>query len=87
MMEMAARPMWALLLCISLLQAANAQLLNTPMGALMSTGVGLTKQPTCRMSEGAAHEYCGLPYELSNFQGTTHSLVYTLPGHQALLGV
>jgi hypothetical protein len=44
---------------------ATGQLLPNPFAALMPA----SSQPTCRMEPGAAHDFCGLPYELSNFQG------------------
>jgi hypothetical protein len=32
----------------------------------------------CRMKSGAAHSHCGLPYELSNFQGQQRVFVTTM---------
>jgi hypothetical protein len=29
----------------------------------------LASAAPCRMQQGSDHEFCGLPYELSNFQG------------------
>jgi hypothetical protein len=47
---------------------ANAQSLANPLASIMSLSP-TSGQGTCRMETGAAHDFCGLPYELSNFQG------------------
>jgi hypothetical protein len=61
----------AFLICLTLVGAgsqANAQLFADSLASIMSQSP-TSGQGTCRMETGAAHDFCGLPYELSNFQG------------------
>lgn len=59
-----------LLVLASSIAAADAQpLLRNPFAQPTSPSSRSGAGQTCRMETGAAHDFCGLPYELSNFQG------------------
>lgn len=51
---------------VALLAASNADAQATP-----SAVRHVIPNERCRMQDGSAHSYCGLPYELSNFQVRT----------------
>lgn len=67
---MAAAAALLLFVLASSIAAVDAQpLLRSPFGNPFAWPASPSAGQTCRMETGAAHDFCGLPYELSNFQG------------------